>query len=108
MWRLRSLLPSTISILTGDQAKHANVVVNQMSNHTCFQVSFLFCPENNKDGGTVVSSVCKVFLQGKHTFVAEELSWRCFTPPLTQLIPCNFEERELRIPSFKTAGETKT
>lgn len=61
MWRLFSLLPCSVSILTDDQAKHANVVVNQMSGHTCFQVSLLFCPENNKDVVTVVSSVCKGF-----------------------------------------------
>lgn len=69
-------------------------------------VSLLFCHEDNKDGGTVVSSVCTGVLQGKHGFMAEDMSWRYFPPPSTQLIPCNFEEWKKRIPYCKTTGET--
>jgi len=69
-------------------------------------VRLLFYSKNNKAGETVVPSVCAGVLQGKHPYVAEEMSWRCFLLSLTQVIPCNSEERKKRIPSCKTTGET--
>lgn len=98
MWRLCSQLPDKINrlvqtVLTDDRAKHANVVVSELDEQSYLfsLTSLLFCSANNRDEETVVSLVHMGVLEGKHVFVADEMSWRCLSPPPTQLISYNSE-----------------
>lgn len=110
-WRVLSHSSTCFHVELADQLEpsevvikpsHAAVVRNQMSNILVFRGESAILQQDNKDEGTVVSSVCMGVLQGNRAFVAQGMSCRCFPPSLTQLIPFN------SFKSCRTAGETQT